>query len=736
MRILFGFLLILALEISVHAQQIEKYNLGFETIKDKQDLPDGWFKWGNYTLSSISPGHTGKSAAKITATEAGGSFGSIVYRLPANYTGKTIKLQGYIKTENVTDGHAGLLLRIDKKDKSLAFDNMQQRPVKGTTDWKMYETTLPYPGDADAIYVGGILTGKGQAWFDEFVVTIDGNDMQTLKEVEKIVPKADLDREFDKGSGISLAELSAKQIDDLSLLARVWGFLKYHHPQIAKGNYNWDYELFRFLPKYLKTNNAKDRDDLLVSWIQSLGPIQDCKNCPSTPPNPYLKADMAWVDAQDEKLKNVLKHIYTNRNTSDHYYIDLAEGIGNPIFKNEEAYSALSYPDDGFRLLSLYRYWNIINYFFPYKYVTDKNWNTVLTEYQPLFIQASDELAYEKVTLKLIAEVHDTHANLRGAADKIQVWKGMHVPIMRTKFIGEQLVISEFLNEELRQQSGLAVGDIIHRINDVPIDRIIEERLPYYPASNRTTQLYAMSNDLLRSDKPTITIVYSSIDNIQHTKTLQLYTPNELKAFVSPKITPPASYTMLDDNIGYITLKTIKQEDIPQLKKAFKNSKGIIIDIRNYPSSFVPFTLGSFFVSGSSPFVKFTIVDISNPGYFTLSESLAITNKGEHYSGPVVVLVNEQSVSQSEYTAMAFRAGVNTTIIGSTTAGADGNASSLSLPGGLQTAISGIGIYYPDGKATQRIGIVPDIEVKPTVSGIRAGKDEVLDKAIEFIQSK
>ena len=82
---------------------------------------------------------------------------------------------------------------------------------------------------------------------------------------------------------------------------------------------------------------------------------------------------------------------------------------------------------------------------------------------------------------------------------------------------------------------------------------------------------------------------------------------------------------------------------------------------------------------------------------------------------------------------MAFRAGDKTTIIGSTTAGADGNVSSINLPGGLSTMISGIGVQYPDGSETQRIGIVPDIEVKPTIKGITEGRDEVLEKAIELI---
>jgi C-terminal processing protease CtpA/Prc len=97
------------------------------------------------------------------------------------------------------------------------------------------------------------------------------------------------------------------------------------------------------------------------------------------------------------------------------------------------------------------------------------------------------------------------------------------------------------------------------------------------------------------------------------------------------------------------------------------------------------------------------------------------------------VLIDEISQSQAEYTTMAFRA-AGAKVIGSTTAGADGNVSSIPLPGGLRSMISGIGVFYPDKKPTQRIGIVPDVEVKPTIAGIRAGRDELLEEALKLIR--
>jgi C-terminal processing protease CtpA/Prc len=64
---------------------------------------------------------------------------------------------------------------------------------------------------------------------------------------------------------------------------------------------------------------------------------------------------------------------------------------------------------------------------------------------------------------------------------------------------------------------------------------------------------------------------------------------------------------------------------------------------------------------------------------------------------------------------------------------ADGNVSFFCLPVGISTAISGVGIYYPDGRETQRSGIVPDIEVKPKIKGLADGRDELTEKAIELI---
>jgi C-terminal processing protease CtpA/Prc len=98
-----------------------------------------------------------------------------------------------------------------------------------------------------------------------------------------------------------------------------------------------------------------------------------------------------------------------------------------------------------------------------------------------------------------------------------------------------------------------------------------------------------------------------------------------------------------------------------------------------------------------------------------------------------MILVDEATQSAGEFYVMSFRKAPGAKVLGSTTAGADGDMARIPLPGDFFANISGLGIFYPDKRPTQRVGIIPDIEVRPTIAGIRAGRDEVLEEALRQI---
>ncbi len=169
--------------------------------------------------------------------------------------------------------------------------------------------------------------------------------------------------------------------------------------------------------------------------------------------------------------------------------------------------------------------------------------------------------------------------------------------------------------------------------------------------------------------------------------------------------------------------------------KSAAGTKGLVIDIRNYPSEFVVYSLSKYLLPKSTQFVQLSKPLITYPGVFEYIQPLKLqAATGTPYAGKVMILVNELTQSQAEFTTMALRTAPRATVVGSTTAGADGNVSSIVLPGNVPTMITGLGVYYPDGRETQRVGMVPDVEVKPTIQGIKEGRDELLEKAIQLIE--
>lgn len=111
-------------------------------------------------------------------------------------------------------------------------------------------------------------------------------------------------------------------------------------------------------------------------------------------------------------------------------------------------------------------------------------------------------------------------------------------------------------------------------------------------------------------------------------------------------------------------------------------------------------------------------------------------NGKPHYQGKVIVLIDERAISQSEHSVLMFKAATPLMTIGTPTTGANGDVTIVTLPGNLAVSFSGHDVRWPDGKQLQRIGIRPDVRVEPTPSGLAAGRDEVLERAILEAQHK
>lgn len=743
MRSIFILISVVILSISVSAQTpAVNLNLGFENVKTGEKMPEGWGVAGaGYTLridDAVKKSGNNSLLLEAPAEKKEGDVGIATISFPAGYEGKEIELSGYIKLENVTDGFAGLWLRIDGENGVLQFDNMMSRNIKGTADWTKYTIRLPLPADGERILMGALLTGKGKMWADDLEIKIDGLELAWANKKTVVQYKAKSDKEFDAGSKIDTLKLDKGKIEDLAVLGKVWGYLKYYHPAVAAGDHNWDYELFRVMPKVLVAKNRQDRNAVLSAWFAGLG-IYETALPPKTDGEKIkLTPDLKWIDEKTlgPQLAGRLAALRDAKRLAKNYYVGLQPNVGNPQFKNENPYETMKYPDAGFRMLALFRFWNIIQYYFPNRHLIGEDWNKVLPEFIPQFAGAANELEYKLAALKLIGRIHDTHANLFSRDDTMPKYWGLNRLAVKVSFIEDKAVVVAYHDKAEGERTGLKVGDVIEEINGRKVADIVKERLDLYPASNYPTKLRDIAGYLLRTNETTMKLKY------RRNKTVAEVTVDCLPKS-KYKVNPDAffdrslpSFKMIGEDVAYLYPGTLKRGEMSSLLPKIEKTKGLIVDLRTYPSDFIVFSLGQFLLSKPTDFVKFSQGSIAMPGLFTMPVELKVGIENPNpYKGKVVILINEITQSQAEYTTMALRTAPRATVIGSTTAGADGNVSEFYLPGGIGTMISGIGVLYPDGRETQRVGIVPDVVVKPTVKGIAEGRDELVEKALEIIRA-
>lgn len=533
-----------------------------------------------------------------------------------------------------------------------------------------------------------------------------------------------------------------QQSENIYYTCKIWGFLKYYHPAVTNGNYDYDEELFKVLDKIKNVKTKESRNKVLLEWIVSFGEItafqEPCNrnllSCKQVPNHEWLNNKKEF----GQKLSKALLKVKDAKRNERSNYIATSH-LGVPMFINEKNYANIEFKDNKYSLLALFRLWNVIEYFYPYKYLLDDNWDNVLRDYIPIFSNIKNIDEYYLNISKLAAEINDFHVRISPKSNQKNFYKTLisaglfgqkKIPVKLEK-IEDKIVVVSFYDKECEDCS-LKIGDQILMFDNVEIEDIEKRHEPYAPMANKTTGYYKYIDNILISEKDSVLIKC-----IRKDKVLDLYAK-----CVYPKydaVDDTISYKLLNNDIGYINMKNLRVEEMERMIYSFMNHKGIIIDLRDYPGDYMTSGLVNYLVPNKTLFAKFTRPDITKPGYFKYVNNDNAGYVGyentEYYKGDVIILVGNRTISQAETFAMSFSKAPKAKIIGSQTVGSNGNITQLSLPGDLCLTFSSIGVYYPDKGETQRIGVRIDEIVKQTIMGIREGRDEVLERAIEILNS-
>jgi C-terminal processing protease CtpA/Prc len=201
---------------------------------------------------------------------------------------------------------------------------------------------------------------------------------------------------------------------------------------------------------------------------------------------------------------------------------------------------------------------------------------------------------------------------------------------------------------------------------------------------------------------------------------------------------------MLPGNVGYADLDRLPIALVDSMFELFRNTRAIIFDMRGYPQGtawpIAPrLTDRAAVVAARFQGPVATPRETSDPDVvnqqMTLrsDQRLSPTTKWR-YHGRTVMLIDERTISQAEHSGLLFEAANGTKFVGSPTAGSNGDVTTFMVPGGISISFSGHDVRHADGRQLQRVGLRPDVRVQPTIAGIRAGRDEVLDAALVYLR--
>ncbi len=518
------------------------------------------------------------------------------------------------------------------------------------------------------------------------------------------------------GNSVIAMDMDDFESQSLVHTAQVWALAKYRHPQVTNCQTDWDQVLLDSLSAVRAANSIDERSQVLMLMLERAGSIVPVNELADAP-------DWIAQGAFSEALKRVLTAVaaispstqcYVSRGTVGEANFDSDDGLNdNPAFPNESQ-----------RLLALFRLWGTIEYFFPYQSLIGRDWSTVLKEALPDILNANSHQQFHQALAQFHVQINDGHSYYTSSVYPLQTEP--RLPLYAKSVDGKTIVV-----KTLGSAGAIRPGDEITAINGVPIAELKQRRAADKHGSNPVSQDYWLHRLLLsRSVNDRVTIEFTRLDGSAGQSAVISAPANENSLF---QATGPVWRIESPDNacrIGVVDMARLQVNQLDDMMTSLASTDAMVFDLRNYPNGTIWGLLDRLFPQ-PRPVASFDQPDFNNPGSFERVNIALGGRLPSGYTGRVMMLVNEITLSQAEYSAMLLQGYGDTVTIGSQTQGADGNITAVPLPLSSQAFFSGLGVFYPDGRATQRIGIVPDIHVTPNRDDLIAGRDVVLETALD-----
>lgn len=551
-------------------------------------------------------------------------------------------------------------------------------------------------------------------------------------------------------AAIGLQQANAQIPDNtngrLYRLCKTWGYFKYFSQH--KCELKWDTLLNTTINEVLLANSNADFNTALMHMFNKVGNNSYSAN-QWPQPDTNINVDNSWINDQyfSQPVKDFLNtfslYIYPDTSTcfvkfNDHQ----TPGYNSYIdFRNDPLAMTINLFDEANRLTFLFYYWNVINYFDPNRNIMDLAWDSTLYEFIPLIRQASTQLQFHETFLKMATKINDSHGMTSSLTLISCFWGGNYLPKIYCTRVDTLCVVTK-----VEGISGISPGDILTALKGIPIQEIEDSLSQYIPASTPAALYRDIYYQMMEGgNNTTLSLTLLDSNNTIHTI-------NALRTVSHPEWYTwkgntglPSSYFITSCGYGYVNMGMLMPDEVTAMYETLKNSPVIIFDMRNSPnmdlSDFAPLLFPGPIISAIIYDQALTkLPDPYNyyylPGWYYQENdfnNLGTWSNPNPYNGKVYILVNEGTQSSAEYNCQYLSTLPDSRVIGTQSAGADGNMSMLYLPNGIFTGFTSLGWYYADGYQQQRNGVKIDTVVSPTVAGIRQGRDEILEAALDCL---
>jgi carboxyl-terminal processing protease len=383
------------------------------------------------------------------------------------------------------------------------------------------------------------------------------------------------------------------------------------------------------------------------------------------------------------------------------------------------------------RLLGLFRIWTIVRYFDPHLELASLNWNTMLKEWIPAVERTQTTHAYYVSLERLSAKLNDSHSSVGHESLSGQ----FDIPVFLRKIEGKVIIT------HIREGAGKDVraGDEVIAIDGMPIrDFEADARSRTSCSTEEAFEYYWKFAFAGKRDTPVTLVLRRNGESRTVSLRRSVPVPDDHEP-------TPDFFRHLDGGVAYMNL--MQAASFEALNKAWADvlsTPGLVIDLRGRPDNRIfgvrewlrdrlydQHVPGDY---GETPFISATNMNLRFRSFTRFDANRSQPQPGLYYGKPVVILLDAQTRSYGESICLGVTPRKRVTFVGSRTGGSTGDPTRVALPGGGSFSFEGSRAYFPDGRPFQNVGIVPDVLARPTIGGVHAGRDEVLEAGLETLR--